>query len=427
MTVDRPGLLAGAALTVVGINYAPEPTGIGPYTAFMAMTLAEAGASVHVITGVPHYPAWHVDHRYRRGLCWREQHDEVRVTRLRHAVPKRANLVGRARHESTFTALATATLLRDRGDAVIAVTPSLAGLAAASAGSRRRPVGAIVQDLTGAGAEQSGTAGGRVARGIASAEYRLLRRCCRVGVIADGFAPELVANGVGADRIVHLPNFSRVQLVTIDRDDARASLGWPAERFTVVHTGNMGMKQGLGAVVEAARLMPEVDFVLVGDGNQRPELEQRATGVPNLRIIPPVADREYAAVLAAADVLLLCERAGVGTMALPSKITSYVAARRPILAAVTAGGLTDQELTRLGIGHVVPASDAEALVAGVDRLRNDHDLVAGLVSAQCRAHDLYGPARAADRYVSFAATLLDRTVPPPAPYTVDSSTLEVSR
>ena len=65
--------------------------------------------------------------------------------------------------------------------------------------------------------------------------------------------------------------------------------------------------------------------------------------------------------LAAADVLLINERESVVQMSLPSKLTSYLVAGQPILAAVNDDGATAQELRRLGLGNVVDPGDAAAL------------------------------------------------------------------
>ncbi|MBD0321819.1 MAG: glycosyltransferase WbuB, partial [Aldersonia sp.] len=43
---------------IVGINYAPETTGIAPYTSGLADGLAARGHRVEVLTGQPHYPQW---------------------------------------------------------------------------------------------------------------------------------------------------------------------------------------------------------------------------------------------------------------------------------------------------------------------------------------------------------------------------------
>jgi colanic acid biosynthesis glycosyl transferase WcaI len=55
-------VLRGTRIAVVGINYAPETSGIAPYTTEMCEFLASAGAEVTVLTGIPHYPEWRVTH-----------------------------------------------------------------------------------------------------------------------------------------------------------------------------------------------------------------------------------------------------------------------------------------------------------------------------------------------------------------------------
>ena len=196
----------------------------------------------------------------------------------------------------------------------------------------------------------------------------------------------------------------------IGRDEARRHLGWDPDRYLVVHTGNMGMKQGLDVVAETARLaesaMPDVDFVLVGDGNQRTALEQQTAGLANVTMLPPFDDDDFPYVLAAADQLLLCERDGVANMALPSKLTAYTAARRPIIAAVMAEGLSAQAIDDAGIGHVVRPSDPGALLDGIRHLRDSPELCADMVRNQVEAFEALRPERAAERYQAFAARLL---------------------
>ena len=104
-------------------------------------------------------------------------------------------------------------------------------------------------------------------------------------------------------------------------------------RKVVLHAGNMGLKQGLERVVQAAALAadthPEMLFVLMGDGSQRAALAELATGLPNLTFMDPVSQGDFMDTLAAADILLVCESPTVLDMSLPSKLTSYMAAGRP--------------------------------------------------------------------------------------------------
>ncbi len=74
-------------------------------------------------------------------------------------------------------------------------------------------------------------------------------------------------------------------------------------------------------------------------------------------------DGIHASLLSASDVLLLSERATQIGMSLPSKLTSYFAAGRPILAAVP--HLKADRLgrsKRSGAGLVVPTGEPERLL-----------------------------------------------------------------
>ena len=164
-----------------------------------------------------------------------------------------------------------------------------------------------------------------------------------------------------------------------------ARFGWTDGRQVVLHAGNIGLKQGLEQVVDAARLAAErgdpVRFVFSGGGSQTGAIRAAARDLRNVDFLGVQPDGIHASLLAAADVLLLSERATQIDMSLPSKLTSYHAAGRPILAAVAVGGSSAAEVTRSGAGMVVPAGQPEALLAALAQLRRQPALAAELGAA----------------------------------------------
>jgi glycosyltransferase involved in cell wall biosynthesis len=183
----------------------------------------------------------------------------------------------------------------------------------------------------------------------------------------------------------------------------------------------MGLKQHLEQVIAAAQLAqhsaPHVRFVLLGDGNQRSKLQLEAAGLPNLSFIGTQSEADYDLALAAADVLLVSERATVADMSLPSKLTAYCAAGRPIVAVVHADGATYGEITRSGAGLLVETDRPERLLEEIDRLYRDPNLghrlaEAGLSyaseslaapAALARADELVGRLLRGDRRTKAAA------------------------
>lgn len=113
-----------------------------------------------------------------------------------------------------------------------------------------------------------------------------MKRATLVGVIHETFVERVVGMGVDPGRIRLVPNWSHVAVPSKPRGETRHHLGWAPGQTVVLHSGNMGLKQGLEVLVGAARLDPSVRFVLMGDGSQRSALTELAADVPNLDIIP---------------------------------------------------------------------------------------------------------------------------------------------
>jgi glycosyltransferase involved in cell wall biosynthesis len=182
--------------------------------------------------------------------------------------------------------------------------------------------------------------------------------------------------------------------------ETRERFGWTDGTQVVLHAGNIGLKQGLEQVVQAAHVSARrgdpVHFVLSGGGNQAGAIRSATHGVSNVSFLGVQPDGVHASILAAADVLLLSERPSQVDMSLPSKLTSYFAARRPIVAAVPHGGASATEVARSGAGLHVRAGDIEGLLATLERLRTDQVLAQQLAAS--------GPAFA-ERHISASACL----------------------
>ena len=140
----------------------------------------------------------------------------------------------------------------------------------------------------------------------------------------------------------------------------------------------MGYKQGLENVIEAAKTAHlnalDIDFVLIGDGNQRQDLEKLAEGLTNVHFLDLLPEQELMAVLAESDVLLICERTGMREMALPSKFTTYLTAQKPILLCSDKESVMAEELSMSGAGLRVEADEPDQLIQGVQQIVGDENL-----------------------------------------------------
>lgn len=375
-------------IIIMGLNYSPEPTGNAPYTAALAEGLVRKGHNVQVIAGYPHYPEWRRTAGYG-GWKRKEAINGVSVTRLRHYIPKRPKAMGRVLLELSF-GLRLLTAKWGASDAIVMVSPALLSTAAAlmraKIGRRQPAVFIWVQDIYSCGIRETGTAAGTVVSLATRFESLLLRTADGVVVVHERFRDFLEGTlNVPANKLTTIRNWTHLPVSTVaDRAGARRSLGWAEEDVIVLHAGNMGKKQGLENVVEAARLAAaqnsRVRFVLMGDGNQRRRLEEDAQGVGRISFADPLPQAAFQSALASADLLLVHELAGVKEMSIPSKLTSYYSAGVAVIAASEPGSVLSAELASSGGGLRVNPGDPSALLEGCENLGRD-PMLRGQLSA----------------------------------------------
>lgn len=394
-------------------NYAPEPSGNAPYVTSLAEGLAASGRfSVQVVTAHPYYPDWRIAPGYGQ---WARDDDRagVRVRRKLHYVPARPSSLRRLLSELSFGVRSVFTRW-GRADIVVLVSPSLFACALIMLRAKllapRTPVVTWVQDLYTLGVAETGSST-VIAGLIGRIEGAVLRAAAQVIVIHDRFRSSVERLfKISPDRIGVVRNWTHIEPVPQGhRAEARRRLRWSDDEIVALHTGNMGVKQGLETVVRAAALADasetKVRFVLLGGGNQRERLRAAGAGIAALEFVDSLPDDEYALALVAADVLVVNELPGVSGMAVPSKLTSYFAAGRPVVAATDQDGVTAEEIRASGAGVCVPAGEAGALLAAVKAVGSDEVRAGDLGAAGVRYYQrLLSQDAAINR---FGAVLLD--------------------
>ncbi len=205
-------------------------------------------------------------------------------------------------------------------------------------------------------------------------ERFLYRHADRVMVNSPGFLEHVRARG--ARRVELVPNGADPAMFSPEQDGAsfRQYHGLHG-RFIVLYAGAHGLSNDLGVVLEAARLLagtPAVQFVLVGDGKEKPALQQRAQqmGLDNMLFLPPVAKDQMAEVLAAADACVaILKPLELYKTTYPNKVFDYMAAGRPVLLAID--GVIRAVVEQAGAGIFVPPGDAAALAQAAAGLSAD--------------------------------------------------------
>ena len=370
---------------LVTTNYWPEPTGIAVYTTDLAESSTTQGDQVTVLTSLPHYPWWRVPSEFAHLGEGTGTHNGVSIIRAKHLVPPKMNALLRMRFETSLwwnLRRVSKSMVGSDFDVVIACIPTVAAGIVGKRIAKKLgiPFGLIVQDLSGAGAKQSGLRGGAVISKIAHfVEGRALHGADSLVVVSPAMRDVVVGLGVPESRITQITNYSARTISNVDRTTARSKFGWLPDDFVVIHTGNMGAKQDLENVVRAANSLngfSKIRIYLVGHGNQESNLKALCLDKSNISVLPAVSDADYSALLSAADLLLVNERSTQMEMSLPSKLTSYLYSERPVIAAVPRGGATWKFLD--GVAELVEAGDPVALARAIEELSKQPEKLADL-------------------------------------------------
>jgi putative colanic acid biosynthesis glycosyltransferase WcaI len=363
---------------ILGTDYAPDQIGIAPFNTGLATHLASHGSRVTVVTSFPHYPGY----RWRGPVSWLsiETLDTVEVRRVRAILPRRQTALWRVLWDSSFAVAAAAgTIGVRRPDLLVCVSPPIqAGLAAGLlARLWRIPMILWLQDLPLEAAMSVGMLGDesvavRFGRVLEETAYRMADR---IVVIDESFCARLADRVSPSEKLIVIPNWGGGDVGWRDQE-IRRQMGADQSDFLVVHTGNMGAKQGLSSVLDAARMAngsSAFKLALVGDGRQRQSLEERISleRIANVRMLPLQPAETLPDLLASADALLLNQRAALTDGVSPSKLITYMAAGRPVIAAAHPNSPAARLVHKAGCGIVVRPEDPSALAAAIQAMQDN--------------------------------------------------------
>ena len=368
-------------ILILSINYWPEVTGIGAFTTYRAEYLAAAGHDVTVCTTFPYYPEWKVPENYRGRLIAGEERNGVRILRSYAYIPSRVTALRRVVHEGSFVVSSLVrAVLRNRPDVLLTVSPPLGLAAPAIVLSRmwRIPYVFDVEDLQPDAAADLGMLPAWAVKFLYRVESSAYRNAALVTTLTASMRQRIIDKGVPEGKVELLEPRVDESLSVLTRAEeigfrSRYELG---DKFLVTYSGNMGVKQGLDVVLEAAALNRSDDsilFLLVGSGSDCDRLRRRAAQLElsNVRFLPLLDENDFRGLVAASSICLVTQQKFVSEVAFPSKIVTYLAAARPIIASVNPESEVAHITRESGAGKVVMAEDARALLATIHDLREN--------------------------------------------------------
>jgi hypothetical protein len=347
----------------------------------LAGTWAADGDVVTVLTGMPNYPTGVVPAAYRGAFRRKERRDGYRVVRT--WVYATANKGVARRMMAHLSFMVSSVLLGWRAcgpaDTVVVSSPTFFSIGSAWLIARLKRARFVVdvRDLWPAIFVELGVLTSRWVIGLLERlELAAYAAADAVVVVSEGFRANLTQRGVPPGKVHVIRNGAAVDHFRPQpRPDPamRARLGARPGDCLVLYAGTHGISQGLLAVAGAAAQLAgaPVHFAFAGEGADKARLRRRVRelGLRNVTLAPPVPYAEMPALLAAADICLVCLRdVPLFSTFIPSKMFEYLAAGKAVIGAVA--GEAAQLLREHG-AVVVPPEASGALADAVRSLAAD--------------------------------------------------------
>lgn len=364
-------------VVLYALNYHPDLTGIGKYVGEMAEWFARQNHKMRVITAPPYYPQWQVHPPYRASHYLREILKGMTIWRCPLWVPSRPNGLKRILHLASFALSSLPIALgqvRFRPDVVIVIEPPFFCAPAAFLMARLSRGKAVlhIQDFEIDAAFDLGLLKtGPIQKIVDALERWLMRRFDLVSTISVRMVERLESKGIPKKRGLLFPNWVDTECI-FPRSGVstfRRELGIRSDDIVALYSGNMGQKQGLEIVVDAARRLEareDLVWVMCGRGSALEALHARAAALTNMKWIPLQPRERLNDLLNIADIHLLPQREDAADLVMPSKLTGILASGRPVVATALLGTEVANVVNSRGI--VVPPGDVEAFAGAIVEL-----------------------------------------------------------
>jgi colanic acid biosynthesis glycosyl transferase WcaI len=334
-------------ITFLNRSYWPDQAATGQLLADLAEDLVrDYDCQVSVVAGLPLHKRQEQTMSHRRwSPVRRESHNGVTIFRAVGTTLRPRRFVARAtNYVSYFLSSALAGLRVPQPDIVVSLTdPPIIGLAALLMARRAGAkfvflcqdifpeVAVLLEDFHNETVNHS----------LQRINQFLVRKADRVIALGDTMKERLVT-GKGADpqKVTVIHNWADCSaIVPGSKRNNFATTHGLSDAFVVMHSGNIGLSQGLDTLIDAAELLrPHQDLIIaiVGDGNKREALERhvRERQLTNVRFFPYQPKELLHESFAAADVFIVSLMRGLAGYIVPSKLYGILAAGRPYVAAV---------------------------------------------------------------------------------------------
>ncbi|RJG02929.1 glycosyltransferase family 4 protein [Noviherbaspirillum sedimenti] len=350
----------------------------------LVSALSAEGVQVEVLTGQPNYPQGRVFDGYRAWKFIKGIFNGVTIHRL-PLVPRGSNsalflILNYLSFVASGILFAPFALRRKKIDVIFVYAPSpilQAIPAILLKWIKRAKLVVSVQDLWPESLEATGFVRNRVLLALVRVLVRWIYRHTDLILVQSKAFVDPVAALADRRKICYFPN-SADDVFSTPSACSNCPIEGLEAGFSVVFAGNLGHAQSIETIIDAAALLadaPDIRIYLVGDGSRTVWIqgEIQARNLKNVVMTGRYPSESMPAIMGRASALLATLKdEPIFYHTIPSKIQTYLAAGRPLLACMNGEGARIVMEANAGISCA--AEDASSLAKAIKQLSSMSDL-----------------------------------------------------
>ncbi|MFD3002781.1 WcaI family glycosyltransferase [Pontibacter toksunensis] len=392
-------------ILLIGYNYYPEPTGIGKYSGEMIAWLAQHGYECEVVTAYPYYPQWKVDGKYITKKFWycteyqRVGGTKVKVNRCPIYVPAVPTGLKRIALDLSFLISAffkiCQLLFNKKFDYVITVVPCFQfGLLGVFYKMCRKAVLLYhIQDMQiEAARDLKMITSQSVLKLLFRLEKYILDKSDAISSISEGMVRNIKMK---AKKDIFLcANWTdcRLYFPIKNKSTLKESYGFKPLDKIILYSGAIGEKQGLEAILHAAKSFEkhiELKFIICGSGPYKEKLSLLSAkmALKNVFFFPLQPSESFNLFLNLADVHLIIQKSNAGDLVMPSKLTTVLGVGGLALITAHKGTGLHTSVSQHNIGLLIEPENQQALNSGIWKaISENHDSIRENARAYAEEH-----------------------------------------
>ena len=344
----------------------------------IAISLVQKGHEVEVLTGTPNYPFGDF---YNGFKFWSNNdgfYEGIKIHRAKLIPRKKGGKIMLSLNYLSFVFFGFFKLLTIKSDfdriLTFAPSPITVGILGSLASIKYNAKTLLwVQDLWPESVKVAGGVKNTLILNLLDFLTRNIYHFTDLILIQSEFFKNYIKNqNVDHDKIYYLPNYAEEFYKPLDSDEViKRSFG---DEFSVLFAGNIGEAQNLKILVDAARILKDqkykVKFIIIGEGRFKSDLRLYIDKLDLnnfftfLGYIEPTQIPKY---FASADSLYISLKpAQIFSLTIPSKLQTYMACGRPIIASI--GGVTAKIIKESNCGFNSKPGDSKLLAKNIIKM-----------------------------------------------------------